>query len=93
MPAGEEHDQKPALSHNITYSEAVKLNADVVQTMDTDAGVDSMPMGVNPIDDNVTVTVDSNTSTPPKPVQVRKISRFTVTVDTNTPMPLKPVKV
>lgn len=93
MPASEEHDQNPAFSHIITYSEAVKLNTDAVQTMDTDAVVDSKPMAVNTIDDSVTVIVDSSTPTPPKPVQVRKISRFTVTVDTNTPMPPKQMKV
>lgn len=78
VQSSEEHEQNPAHSQNITYSEAVKLNTDIVQTLETDAGGDAQPMAVNKIEESVTVTVDTNTPMPPKPVQVRKISRFQV---------------
>lgn len=74
----DEHEQNPALLQNITYSEAVKMNIDVVQTLDTDVMVDAQPIVVNKIDENVTPAGDSNKKTPPKPIQVRKISRFQV---------------
>lgn len=55
------------------------MNADIYQPMpDSDGMVDATSIVVNKIEESVTVLVDSNTPVSPKPVQVRKISRFQV---------------
>lgn len=79
MQPTEEQGQNPAIPQNITYSEAVKMNTDIYQPMlDSDGMVDATSIVVNKIEESVTVLVDSNTPVSPKPVQVRKISRFQV---------------
>lgn len=69
-------------SHNITYSEAVKLNTDVNQQSDASVNVptvvDSQPTTAGHPDESVIVPVESSVPMTPKPPQVRKISRFQV---------------
>lgn len=78
MQQTEEHEHIPVHSQNITYSEAVKLNADTVQPLDADGVTDAKTIAVNKIDESVTVAVEISKPMSPKPIQVRKISRFQV---------------
>lgn len=78
MQPSEEHEHNPVHLQNISYSEAVKLNTDIVQPSDADVVIEAKSMVVNKIDDSVTIAVDNHTTMPPKPIQVRKISRFQV---------------